>query len=75
MWKYNRAGGATYDYMAHVHFTLGTKGYKHKLMEYVKFTAFLLWQWLQEHPSMLHDTYTAFCFLILVQACKAWECM
>jgi len=33
-------------------------------MEYVTLIAFLLWQWLQEHTSMLHYTYTA-CLVML----------
>jgi len=40
--------------MVQAQFTLGTKGYKHTLKEYVILTGFLLQQWLQEHSPILH---------------------
>ena len=42
MEKYSRVGLATDDDMAHAHFTLGTKGNRHTLMEYVSILAFVL---------------------------------
>ena len=42
MKKYSKAGEATDDDMAHAHFTLGTKGYRHTLKEYVIILAFVV---------------------------------
>ena len=42
------AGEAKDDNMGHTHFTLGTYGYKHTLLERVIFIAFLLLQWLHK---------------------------
>ena len=39
--------------MVQAQLTLGTKGYKHTLKEYVILTGFLLQHWLQEHSPML----------------------
>jgi len=66
--KYSRDGQATDDIMAHVHFTLGTLGYKHTLSEYVILIGLLLQQWLHEHASMLCYAYVVclvFAFWIL----------
>jgi hypothetical protein len=64
--KYCRAGQATDDNMAHAHFTLGTKSYKHALRihsEYVTRIAFPLQQWLHESASMLRYTHIA-CLIV-----------
>ena len=55
--KYNRAGEATDENMAHAHYTLGACGYKHTLSEYEIFIAFLLKRWLHERTPMLRYTY------------------
>jgi len=43
--------------VAHEHFTLGTKGYKHS--EYVILTAYPLQQWLHEHALLSFHMYIA----------------
>jgi hypothetical protein len=60
---YCRTGKATVDNVAHAHFTLGTKGYKHTLSEYVVVIASLIKQWLHERATMLRYTYIA-CLVI-----------
>jgi hypothetical protein len=52
--------------MAQSPFTLGTKGYKPTLSEYVIFIAFVLQQWLQYRASMLR--YTCIGCLVIFQA-------
>jgi len=42
MEKYNRALQATDDNFVHAHFMVGTRGYKHILLEYVILLVFLL---------------------------------
>jgi hypothetical protein len=54
--KISTAGEIIDDNMARVHFTLGTKGYKHTLSEYVICIVFLLQQCLQERASLLRYT-------------------
>ena len=48
-----RAGQATDDSIAHAHYMLDTKGYKHTHSKFVILIAFPLQQWLHERaPSV-----------------------
>jgi len=50
--KYIRAAQATDDNMAHARYALDTKGYEHRLSEYVILVAFPLQHWLHERASL-----------------------
>jgi hypothetical protein len=58
--KFCRAGDATDDSMAHVHFILGANGYKRTLTDYVTFISFLLQQWIRESAWMLRYAYITY---------------
>jgi len=45
--------------MVHMHFTLGTQGYKQTLSEYAIFVVVLMHQWLHERASLLRYAYIA----------------
>ena len=51
--KYSRGREATDDNMALAYFLLGTKQYKHTLLEYVIVIPFLLEQGLHEHLNVM----------------------
>jgi len=50
MWENVGHQEETDDNMVHRHFTLGTQGYKHTLLEYVILIAFPMQQWLYKAP-------------------------
>jgi hypothetical protein len=54
--KYCRAGQATDGNMAHAHWMLGTKGYRHTHSKYVIIISLPLQQWLQKRPLILRYT-------------------
>ena len=59
MEKYSRAGQATDDNTARVHYMLDNKGYKYTHSGCVTLSASPLQQWLHEHASVLRYKYIA----------------